>query len=67
MEGETWKHCRFNMNKEIEKKIKSMSMMWTEMSQITCDHPRLRVTSQPPMRNVCCHAAKLACAKLKLG
>ena len=42
-------------------------MAWPELSQITCDRPRLRDPSQAPMCDFHFHAAKSTCAKLKLA
>ena len=44
-----------------------MTMTWTEMSQMSCEHHSFRVTSQTPMPNSHGHEAKSACVKLKLG
>ena len=43
-----------------------MSLMLTEMSYVTCEHPSVRVPSQTPMPNLYCYIAKLACVKAKL-
>ena len=53
--------------KKQRKESKSTSMMWNEMSQITCEHHSFRVLLQTSMPNFHGHIAKLACMKLKLG
>ena len=42
-----------------------MSMMWTEMSQITLQHPGFRVSQRAPTSS--CRIAKSASMKLKRG
>ena len=42
-EAETWYYDWFNVNKEVTWKSKSMSMVWTELSSITFEHPVFRV------------------------
>ena len=44
-----------------------MPLMWSELSQIVCKYHSFRVASQTPMPYLHCHAAKLACVKLKFG
>ena len=48
-------------------KSNSMSMMLTEMFQITCEYPSFRAQLQALMPNFHCHTAKSACVKVKLG